>query len=149
MEIYDSNCKTCDSIIGKERISPGPTIFEGSYWLVEHAYPTAVKGWLVLLTRRHVTALHELTTQEFMEFSGILQRTSELLYKVLKCEKEYNAFFAEGTGFNHLHYHLVAKTPNWPEEYKGPKMFGLLKTTPLPIEEIIQFSNYLKDRYQP
>jgi hypothetical protein len=36
-------CWTCKSNTGEKRISPSPTIFEGEYWLVEHAYPVNTK----------------------------------------------------------------------------------------------------------
>ena len=41
-------CLICCSISGERRISPGPFIYEGAYWLVDHAYPTLLKGWLVI-----------------------------------------------------------------------------------------------------
>ena len=42
------DCSTCRSISGERRISPGPTVYGGRYWLIEHAYPTRLKGWLVI-----------------------------------------------------------------------------------------------------
>ena len=54
-------CWTCKSNLGEKRISPGPTIYEGKYWLVEHAYPIKMIGWLVIVLKRHAEALHELT----------------------------------------------------------------------------------------
>jgi len=60
-------CKTCLSNSGEERVSPGPTIYKGDHWVVEHAYPTALEGWLVIATKRHVVALHELTPAEWQE----------------------------------------------------------------------------------
>lgn len=41
------DCLTCLSLSGKRRISPGPFIFQGMYWTVDHVYPTSHKGWLV------------------------------------------------------------------------------------------------------
>ncbi len=35
-------CLTCLSNSGAKRISPGPTIYAGAYWYVEHAYPTTL-----------------------------------------------------------------------------------------------------------
>ena len=60
-------CWTCKSNIGEKRISPGPTIFEGQSWLVEHAYPVKTIGWIVIVLKRHAEALHELTIEEFIE----------------------------------------------------------------------------------
>ncbi len=44
------------SLSGEQRISPGPTIYESRYWLVEHAYPCRMLGWLVIVLKRHVIA---------------------------------------------------------------------------------------------
>jgi diadenosine tetraphosphate (Ap4A) HIT family hydrolase len=57
-------CLTCESNTGEKRISPGPTIYEGNYWLVEHAYPVKTIGWLVIVLKRHAEALHELTPED-------------------------------------------------------------------------------------
>jgi len=67
-------CFTCQSISGEKRISPGPTIHTAKFWLVEHAYPGKLKGWLVLALKRHVQALHELTRDEFLEKKKTLSR---------------------------------------------------------------------------
>ena len=152
----DETCNTCLSNIGKYegetatngRISPGPIIYEGKHWVVEHAYPCMIKGWLVIPTKRHVTALHELTHEEFEEFGGILENISKLLYQTLRTEKEYNVFFGEVPNFNHVHYHLVAKTSELPSEYHGSKIFGLLKQkeNSLPKEEIASFCEQLRSK---
>jgi hypothetical protein len=46
-------CHSCRSISGEKRISPGPFIYEGAYWLVDPAYPTSHLGWLVIVLKRH------------------------------------------------------------------------------------------------
>ena len=72
-------CWTCKSNTGEKRISPGPTIFEGEYWLVEHAYPVKTIGWLVIVLKRHAEALHELTPEEFAELAQIQARLTHLV----------------------------------------------------------------------
>src|SRR5690348_12644608 len=64
-------CWTCKSNTGEKRISPGPTIFEGNYWLVEDTYPIKILGWLVIVLKRHAEALHELTAEEFIELEPV------------------------------------------------------------------------------
>ena len=32
--------------------------------------------------------------------------------------------FAEGDGFHHVHFHIVARSPDWPADLKGPGVFG-------------------------
>ena len=117
-------CWTCQSNSGEKRISPGPTIFEGQYWLVEHAYPVKTIGWLVMVLKRHVEELH--------------------------CEKEYVSCYAEQEHFQHIHFHVFAKPPGLPDELKGGKSFALLKVISeeaVPPDEIISFCKLLKDKF--
>jgi len=43
-------CLFCLSISGAKRISPGLRIYEGIYWLVDHAYPTSMLCSPVILS---------------------------------------------------------------------------------------------------
>jgi diadenosine tetraphosphate (Ap4A) HIT family hydrolase len=143
-------CWTCKSNTGEKRISPGPTIFEGKYWLVEHAYPVKIIGWLVIVLKRHVEALHELTTDEFTELAQIQSKLIHFLFEELHCEKEYVSCYAETEHFYHIHFHVFAKPPNLPDALKGGKSFALLKVTDeeaVPSNKIIAFCELLRDRF--
>ena len=143
-------CLTCKSNSGEKRISPGPTIFEGQYWFVEHAYPVKTIGWIVVVLKRHAEALHELTSEEFMELAQIQARLIPFLHEELGCEKEYLSCYAEMEGFRHIHVHVFAKPPDLPDELKGGKSFALLKVSPeaaVPPDEIISFCELLKARF--
>ena len=143
-------CWTCKSNTGEKRISPGPTIFEGKYWLVEHAYPVKTTGWLVVVLKRHAEALHELTTEEFAELAQIQAKLVHFLYEELHCEKEYISCYAETEHFYHIHFHVFAKPFNFPDELKGGKSFALLKVSAeeaVPPDEIIAFCELLRDRF--
>jgi|SRR5215216_4255221 len=74
-------CWTCKSNTGEKRISPGPTIFEGKYWLVEHAYPVKAIGWLIIVLKRHAEVLHELTAEEFTELAQIQVKLTHFCMK--------------------------------------------------------------------
>jgi diadenosine tetraphosphate (Ap4A) HIT family hydrolase len=143
-------CWTCKSNTGEKRISPGPTIFEGTYWFVEHAYPVKVKGWLVIVLKRHVEVLHDMTTEEFAELAQIQAKLIPLLHKELDCEKEYVSCYAEMEHFRHIHFHVFAKPSNLPSEFKGGGSFALLKVTPeeaVPPNELISFCELLKAKF--
>lgn len=139
-------CHTCKSSSGEKRISPGPTIYSGQYWLVEHAYPTALKGWLVIVLKRHAEALHELTHDEFRELGEIQARLTRLLHQETGCCKEYIACFAEMAGFYHIHFHVIPRAADWPDELKGGKSFTLLKVSEaeaLPPDQVRTFCERL------
>ncbi len=143
-------CWTCQSNSGEKRISPGAIIFEGEHWLVEHAYPVKKIGWLVIVLKRHAEALHELTAEEFAELARIQSKLTRLLYEELHCEKEYISCYAETEHFYHIHFHIFAKPPDFPDELKGGKSFALLKVTQaeaVPPHEITSFCELLKDKF--
>jgi diadenosine tetraphosphate (Ap4A) HIT family hydrolase len=143
-------CWTCKSNSGEKRISPGPTIFEGKYWLVEHAYPVRVTGWLVVVLKRHAEALHELTMDEFTELGALQFRLTRFLFEELQCEKEYISCYAEMEHFRHIHVHVFARPPDLPDELKGGKSFALLKVAPeeaVPADEIVAFCERLQSRF--
>ena len=143
-------CWTCKSNTGEKRISPGPTIYDGKYWLVEHAYPVKTIGWLVIVLKRHAEALHELTAEEFGELGMIQSKVARFLFEELHSEKEYISCYAEQEHFHHIHFHIFARPSNLPEELKGGKSFALLKVSAeeaVVSAEITAFCTLLKDRF--
>ena len=141
------DCYTCRSISGERRISPGPTIYAGDYWLIEHAYPCRMIGWLVIVLKRHAEALHDLTREEFVELGELQALAVQTLHKSLGSAKEYVACFAEKEGFQHIHFHIVAKPHDLPDEFKATKIFAMINVTEaeaLPPEEIAAFCEELR-----
>ena len=120
-------CLSCQSLQGKITLSPGGIIYKGKHWQVEHVYPTTIKGWLVIVLRRHIAALHELRTQEWNELARIQKALVSALRNALHCQKEYLACFAEKEGFQHVHFHVIAKQRTLPRDVQGPRIFSLLK----------------------
>lgn len=135
-------CLTCLNLSGERRISPGPFIYQGTYWVVDHAYPTTHLGWLVVLPKRHVEALHELTKEEFQELAEIEYRLVQVMHSDPTVQKEYLMCFAEGEGFHHVHFHVVPKPADLPAEQRGPRIFARIaigKEQALPAETITAF----------
>jgi diadenosine tetraphosphate (Ap4A) HIT family hydrolase len=119
-------CLTCLSLSGEQRISPAPFIFEGKFWMVDHAYPTTQSGWLVILPKRHIEALHELTRGEFQELAEIEYKLVQVMHSDSSVQKEYMMCFAEGEGFHHVHIHVVPRAFDLPAKLRGPRIFTLL-----------------------
>jgi len=143
----EADCYSCQSNAGVRRISPGVPIFTGTYWIVEHAYPCKIRGWLVLVLRRHCDAVHELTEGEFSELSSLLSRTTRVLAEVLRCEKEYVAQFAEAEHFHHVHFHVIPKPLGLPSEEIGPGVFVNLRGDGVPEDEVNELCKGLAARF--
>lgn len=77
--------------------------------------------------RRHAIALHELTSDEFAELGSVLELTVRALHEALGPAKEYAACYAEAKGFEHIHFHVVPRAQDMPEELLGAGSFELLR----------------------
>jgi diadenosine tetraphosphate (Ap4A) HIT family hydrolase len=119
-------CLTCLNLSGERRISPGPYIYQTEHWIVDHAYPTIQLGWMVILPKRHIEALHELTREEFLELAEIEYKLVQVMHIDSSIQKEYMMCFAEGEGFHHVHIHVVPRFVDMPAELKGPRVFALM-----------------------
>lgn len=94
------------------------------YWRVAHAYTATVPGWLVLIPRRHVTSLADLTPAEAAVLGTWQVRLSRALREVTGCAKTYVAQFAEQIA--HVHFHVVPRAADLPGDLLGPGVFALL-----------------------
>jgi diadenosine tetraphosphate (Ap4A) HIT family hydrolase len=144
-------CRVCQSLSGEKRISPGPSLFDGRYWVVEHAYPVRMTGWLVIVLKRHAEALHELSDGEFEELAALQKRCTQALHELFGCAKEYAICLAESEGFRHLHYHIVARAPDLSENLRGTKIFQMLQAgegEALPPAAIQTFCEQLAPYFQ-
>lgn len=55
---------------------------------------------------------------------------------------------AEKENFKHIHFHIIPKAKDLPEELKGTKIFKMLKCTSeeaVSKEEVIDFCNKMKE----
>lgn len=122
-----ADCYACRREAGFDALPPRERIVFDRHWRVAHAFNTAVLGWLVLLPRRHVTAVHDLTDAEAAALGEWQVVLSRALRGVTGCLKTYVVQFAEAEGFAHVHFHIVPRMPDLPPEHCGPGVFELLR----------------------
>lgn len=121
----DGSCVSC-AADAKHDLPPRERVWLGPRWRVAHAFGTALPGWLVVLPRRHVLALDELTPDEAADLGPLLRAVTSALRVVTGCEKTYVALFAEAEGFGHVHFHVIPRHAGLDRELRGPRIFGLL-----------------------
>lgn len=95
-------------------------------WRVAHAIGSALPGWLVLVPRRHVVTVAELSDGEAAALGQWQVRLSRALHAIIGCSKTYVVQFAEAQRFGHVHFHIVPRMPDRPPDLLGPKAFTLL-----------------------
>jgi diadenosine tetraphosphate (Ap4A) HIT family hydrolase len=146
-----NECLSCAAAEDRLRLTPGERILRAEYWDVEHAHPTSIPGWLVIVLRRHAHAIHELEETELRELGDLIRLLSEILHSTLDCEKEYLVQFSEMPGFQHVHFHLIARAVDLLPELQSGGIFGALGDAvddPLSEKEIIRISSQLKSLAQ-
>lgn len=124
------DCFVCHNNDHFDQLPPRERIAADPYWRVAHAFNTSLPGWLVLVPRRHVTSIAELTDAEAAALGTWQVRLSRALHDVTGCEKTYVMQFAEQEGFGHVHFHVVPRMPDIPDEHRGPAVFHYLIRPP-------------------
>lgn len=122
------SCKTCELLAARDAgtAPPWDCIHRARFWDVVHSYNTALPGWLVLVTRRHIEAIDALTDDEAVELGLLIRRVSLALKEVTGCVKTYVIQFAEAAEHPHVHFHVVPRMVDMPEERRSLHVFGYL-----------------------
>jgi len=118
-------CETCSLLQRRDR-GEAPAwdrIVRTSFWDVVHSYDTSLEGWLVLVVRRHLTALADLSGDESLDVGRLIRRVSAALHEVLGCPKTYVAQFAESPAHQHVHVHVIPRPSDLSAEARGPGIF--------------------------
>ena len=121
-------CLTCDLVRRRDE-GQAPLwdrIQRTAHWDLVHSYNTSLPGWLVLVARRHVAAIDELSDAEAAELGVLLRRVSAALRAVTGCAKTYVVQFAEQAEHPHVHFHVIPRMTDQPAERRGPGVFGYL-----------------------
>ncbi len=118
-------CYTCDREAEFDRLPPREVIGHDDFWRVVHSTGSGLLGWLVLVPRRHVMEMAELTTEEAAGLGMWQLRLARALAEEFGTPKTYVAEFGEAPGF-HLHFHVVPRPVDLDPALRGPKVFGLI-----------------------
>ena len=105
----ETDCYSCAGNAEIDQLPMRDRIAFDECWRVAHAFNSTLPGWLVLLPRRHVTSIADLTDAEATSLGSWQVRLSRALHAVTGCTKTYVAQFAEAEGFAHVHFHIVAR----------------------------------------
>jgi diadenosine tetraphosphate (Ap4A) HIT family hydrolase len=126
----DMGCGTCERIRQRDagKAPLWDAILRTDAWDVVHSYDTSLLGWMVLVPRRHVLSVDELTGDEARELGRLIQKVSAALKAEVACAKTYVMQFAEHPEHPHVHFHVVPRRADLPEAHKGPGIFHYLSS---------------------
>ncbi|MBX3081316.1 MAG: HIT family protein [Anaerolineae bacterium] len=123
-----TECVTCE-LIARRDAGNAPlwdSIHRTAYWDVVHSFNTSLLGWLVLVSRRHIAAVDEMTEAEAIELGKLIRQVSIILKNEVGCAKTYVVQFAEAEGHPHVHFHIIPRMPDQADEFRGPRIFQQL-----------------------
>ncbi len=128
----DPNCHAC-ALVKRRDVGEAPlwdNIIRSGYWDLAHSFNSSLEGWLVLILRRHASAVAELEEVEALELGQLLRAVSQALSEVTGCVKTYLAQFAEDPQHQHVHVHVVPRAADLPETDRGTRVFRHLGAEP-------------------
>jgi diadenosine tetraphosphate (Ap4A) HIT family hydrolase len=77
-------------------------------WLLRHhPQPSPLLGWCCLDARRHLSGPIDFTAEEAQAWGLVVQRASQLVQELTRCDRVYAIAFGEGA--RHLHLHLIPR----------------------------------------
>jgi diadenosine tetraphosphate (Ap4A) HIT family hydrolase len=124
------DCLICTNNDRFDELPPRERVADDPHWRVAHAFDSTLPGWLVLVPRRHVTAIADLSDAEAAALGTWQVRLSRALHEVTGCAKTYVMQFGEHEGFGHIHFHIVPRMPDIPADHRGPAVFRYLARPP-------------------
>lgn len=122
-------CKSCELIRRRER-GEAPlwdNIQRTRYWDLAHCFNTVLPGWLVLIARQHVESIDQLSEAEAAELGRVLRTASLALREVTGCIKTYVIQFAEHPDHPHVHFHLIPRMQDQPEDRRSMQVFEYMR----------------------
>lgn len=126
-----NECKTCKMVAMRDAgtAPQWDNIYRTEYWDVVHSYNTGIAGWIVLVVRRHCAAVAELSSAEAAECGLLQQQVSRALAEVTGCVKTYVMQFAEHPLHPHVHFHIVLRMADQPQEMRSWRVLNYLGVT--------------------
>jgi diadenosine tetraphosphate (Ap4A) HIT family hydrolase len=120
-----SECLPCrNNAIEPALLPVRERVYDDGLWRVAHAFNSALPGWMVVVARRHITSLSELTAAEAAALGPLLRRLSAALEEVLGASKAYVIFLAEAV--THVHIHVIPRLVDLPPDRRGADIFAYL-----------------------
>ncbi len=95
-----SRCLSCASNAALADLPLREQVYVGPRWRVAQAFGTSLPGCLVMVPRRHLIALDELTAEEAADLGPLLRALTAAMRAVLGCSTTYVALFAEAEGLS-------------------------------------------------
>ena len=108
-------------------VAPRFIIHETAHWILNHHMSSALPGYLMLGSRKHVNSLAELPDSALAELGGLLANVQKTIESQLKPKWLYISRFGHDPGYP-IHFHFIP-VYHWVEDlFWKDKRYRLLGT---------------------
>jgi diadenosine tetraphosphate (Ap4A) HIT family hydrolase len=122
-------CRICELSAEGDSLPLRERLYLDERFRISHAW-SSLPGWLVVVPRRHVEALDELSEEEAAALGALVRRASAALREAVGCAKTYVVLFAEQEGFAHVHVHVVPRMDWFGPDERGYHVFDRFLAVP-------------------
>jgi diadenosine tetraphosphate (Ap4A) HIT family hydrolase len=127
-------CPVCDMASGRVR-PPGGIVHEDDTFVIYgFPEPSPVRGYVLVVSRRHVRGLYDLDDGEARALGPLLIRVQRAQREALGADHAYA--FVLGDKVPHFHAHVVPRFPDTPPHLRGGRLFQMTEADARPAEEI-------------
>jgi diadenosine tetraphosphate (Ap4A) HIT family hydrolase len=130
-ETPEASCDFCAVTAALPSVPARERLYVGPGWRVR-AHRSALPGWTLVIPKRHITSLDELSDDEAIELGLILRDLTAVYVQELGALKSYVQQFAEGTP--HAHFSVTPRMADLPPERLGAKA-SLYNSADEPLSE--------------
>jgi diadenosine tetraphosphate (Ap4A) HIT family hydrolase len=123
-------------------------IYEEGHWRVVHSYDTSLEGWLCIVHAEKITKLSSMTPEDAAILGTLIRKVSIALERVTGAVKTYSIMFAESPKHPEVHFHIVPRMSDLPEDRVGVKVFGYLGASEVqvvPLERRNELAVQIRD----
>lgn len=144
-------CLSCDLASGRQPL-PGGVIYQSDRWIVDHCVGPLGVGTLVVVPKRHVTRVSELTEAESSELGPLLRRSAAVVDELLSPEQVYVCLWSHAGGRpGHIHYVVQPITRELMGRHgaHGPKLQAAMFAgdQPPPVDAVEVFADRARSAF--
>lgn len=139
------NCKICKKQAKNSDFSYQDEFCYIQPWLQRPEDNNNYIGYYMVESRRHFKGMYNATDAEIQKIWLAIKYLSQSMKEVLGAEHVYA--FVIGEGVDHFHVHVVARYPDAPKEYWGPKVDEWPYAPRGGHHQIVEWDNKIRERF--
>lgn len=124
---------------------------EYQFWLLAVSFRQHTLGSAVLIAKRDIEKISDLTTEELIEMRSVMQEYETALMKAEHCRPDRFNYLQLGNSYKQLHFHCIPRYATkrtflgrvWEDTTYGRPPIFVKKDEELSVEAVVRVKEYL------